>query len=66
MYESHCVRRKIIKLNENASNFLGCEMNMGMLKLLKKNWSAVACEYAYISSTKKNVRVVCAPQFVWQ
>ena len=61
MSESHSVRRKKIKLNENASAFLDYEINMGMLNLLEKNWSGVACQCACISSTKKNVRVVCAP-----
>ena len=37
-----------------------------MLNLLKKNCSAVACQCTCVPSTKKNVRVVCAPSLMWQ
>ena len=35
-----------------------------MLNLLKKNCSAVACQCTCVPSTKKNVRVVCAPSLI--
>ena len=37
-----------------------------MLNSLKKNCSAVACQCTCVPSTKKNVRVVCAPSLMWQ
>ena len=37
-----------------------------MLNILKKNCSAAACQCTRVPSTTKNVRVACAPSFVWQ
>ena len=51
------VRRK---MNKDVSTFFDYKMNI----MLKKNCSAVACQCTCVPSTKKNVRVVCAPSLV--